>query len=83
MGVCLPHVYVKCLKTFSNFHKSSNVCAMFIQIASPSFGTVCHNDRLSGVFSAHLTLLDRTLAVDVCPSKRVDCDKTKEFSVSI
>ena len=34
------------------------------------------------VFSVHLTLLERTLAVIVCPSvrpsvKRVDCDKTK------
>ena len=39
-------------------------------------------------FSAHLTLLDRTLAVNVypsiCPSvKCVDCDKTKQFSVNI
>jgi len=38
--------------------------------------------------SAHLTLFDRTLAVDVCPSgrpsvKRVDCGKTKLFSVNM
>ena len=41
--------YIKCVKSFFNFHKYSSVIEVFLYLQLPSFDNVVHNTRVSFV----------------------------------
>ena len=74
--------YLHVLSILSGYFKVSHTvsCYYYMIIAAHMLivSRAAFLDCFIPLFSAHLTLLDRTLAVDVCLSvKRVQCDKTK------